>query len=106
MFFLLTLISTLIFQPAEAQTILTILCSKRTALDKVPGCFDAVRLASGKDIRWLSRDCCKAVKTLPDCPLIVYPDRAYNTLIFKSICAKKFPRIDFIKKKILYLLTI
>lgn len=87
LFFFLALISTYIFQ----QTNSTYVCPKKTALDIVPGCFDAVRLASGKDIRWLSRLCCKAVKALPVCLLIVYPDKAYNTLIFKSICARKFP---------------
>ncbi|CAH2061569.1 unnamed protein product [Thlaspi arvense] len=69
----------------------TNICSNTGALDKVSGCYDAVRLASGKDIRWLSSDCCKAVKTLPDCLLMVYPDRAYRTSIFKSICVQKFP---------------
>ncbi|AEE73648.1 hypothetical protein AtNW77_Chr3g0155601 [Arabidopsis thaliana] len=90
MFFLLALISTLMFQPSEARN--TNLC-ETTAIEKEPGCFDALRLAAGDaDFRWLNRDCCRAVRTLNDtCLLLIYPGRAYPIRIFKSICIGKFP---------------
>lgn len=92
MFFLLALISTLIFRPSEAQPNSN-LCST-TAIDNVPGCFYAVRLAASGDLRWLSRDCCKAVRKLPDtCYLLVVPGKAYYTNIFRSICINKFPGV-------------
>ncbi|KAL0741971.1 hypothetical protein Bca4012_083484 [Brassica carinata] len=93
-FFLLAVISALIVQLSRAQNVqpnTTLLCPKKTALDTVAGCFDAVKLASDNDTRLLTRECCQAVKALPECLLIVYPTRALNTLIFKAICAKKFP---------------
>lgn len=89
MFFLLTLISALIFRPLEA----TFTCPTKNALDLVPKCFDAVRLAAYGDERFLTELCCQAVKAiLPDCLLIVDPNKAVNTEIFKDICRKKFPR--------------
>ncbi|ESQ56268.1 hypothetical protein EUTSA_v10026915mg [Eutrema salsugineum] len=93
MLFLLALIVTLMCQPPEEAQPNSSICTDTSALDNVPGCFDAVKLAADKDTRWLSIDCCKAVKTLPDCLLIVYPDKAYNTEIFKSICVQKFAGI-------------
>lgn len=94
MFFLLAVISALIVQILGVQNVqpnTTLLCPKKTALDTVAGCFEAVKLASGSDTRLLTRECCQAVKALPECLLIVYPTRALNTLILKAICAKKFP---------------
>ncbi|AEE73645.1 hypothetical protein AtNW77_Chr3g0155571 [Arabidopsis thaliana] len=89
MFFLLALISTLMFQPSEAHN--TNLCPT-TAIDNVPGCFDAVRKAAAGDFRWFTEVCCKAVRTLPDtCLLLVNPGQAYPTNIFRSICIGKFP---------------
>ncbi|ESQ51224.1 hypothetical protein EUTSA_v10017595mg [Eutrema salsugineum] len=88
MFFLLALISTLIFRQSEADANY---CST-TAIDNVPGCFDAVRLASDFDFRWLSKDCCQAVRIFLDpCYLIVYPGKAYPIHFFQSICIDKFP---------------
>ncbi|XP_020885953.1 uncharacterized protein LOC110229664 [Arabidopsis lyrata subsp. lyrata] len=91
--FLLTLVSTLIFRPSEARLDPNLLCSNNqtTPIANEPGCFDAVRLAADEDIRWLSRDCCEAVKRLPDCLLLVFPTKALNTNILKSICIRKFP---------------
>ncbi|EOA32094.1 hypothetical protein CARUB_v10015343mg [Capsella rubella] len=92
MFFLLALTSTLVFRQSEAQPNSN-LCST-TAIDNVPGCFDAVRLAADADFRWLSKDCCNAVETLPDtCFLVVVPGKAYYTNIFRSICISKFPKL-------------
>lgn len=94
MFFFLALISAWIAQPLEAQNdqpITTSLCPKQTALNTVPGCFEAVKLASANVTRFLTRECCQAVKQLPECLLLVFPTTALNTLIFKSICIKKFP---------------
>ncbi|XP_010446030.1 PREDICTED: uncharacterized protein LOC104728797 [Camelina sativa] len=62
-FFLLALISTLSFRPSEARN--TNLCFT-TAIDNVPGCFYAVKLVADGDFRWISRECCDAVRTLPD----------------------------------------
>lgn len=91
MFFLLTLVSALIFRSSEAQQSTSICTPKQVApIDNVRGCVYAVKLAADSDTRWLSRDCCKAVKRLPDCLLLVAPDRAYHTSIFKSICFVKF----------------
>ncbi|KAF8087544.1 hypothetical protein N665_0579s0010 [Sinapis alba] len=92
MFFLLALIFIVQLLGAQnVQPVTTSICPKKTALDTVAGCFDAVKLASGNDTRLLTRECCQAVKALPECLLIVYPTKAVNTLIFKSICAQKFP---------------
>ncbi|XP_010505482.1 PREDICTED: uncharacterized protein LOC104781998 [Camelina sativa] len=91
--FLLTIISTLVFRPSEAQ-LKTSTCSKEqlSPIVNIPGCFDAVRLAAEADVRWLSRDCCRAVKILPDCLLVAFPNKvALHTSIFKSICVGKFP---------------
>ncbi|CAL9219219.1 unnamed protein product [Arabidopsis halleri] len=91
MFFLLIVVSALTFRPSEAQLKTSVCTSEQTApIVKVDGCFDALRLAAGLDFRWLSRDCCKAVKTLDACLLVVYPHRAYNTYIFKNFCVLKF----------------
>ncbi|XP_010485505.1 PREDICTED: uncharacterized protein LOC104763821 [Camelina sativa] len=92
--FLLTLISTLVFQPSEARQNPNQICTKEqlSPMVNIPGCYDAVRLAAEADVRWLSRDCCRAVKILPDCLLIAFPRKvALNTGIFKSICVGKFP---------------
>ncbi|AEE73641.1 hypothetical protein AtNW77_Chr3g0155531 [Arabidopsis thaliana] len=91
MFFLLIVVSALILRPSKAQ-IKTSICSRTQTrpIDNVDGCFDAVRLAADVDIKWLSRDCCKAVKTLDDCLLLVFPNRAYNTNLFKEICFEIF----------------
>ncbi|AEE73647.2 hypothetical protein AtNW77_Chr3g0155591 [Arabidopsis thaliana] len=97
MLFLLTLVFTLIFRPSEARLDPSLdpnhLCSddETTPVANLPGCFYAVRLAADQDIRWLSRDCCEAVKTLPDCLLLVFPYKALNTIILKRICVTKFP---------------
>ncbi|CAH8391517.1 unnamed protein product [Eruca vesicaria subsp. sativa] len=93
MFFLLALISTSIVQLLGAQDVHpnTFMCPKKTALDTVSGCFDAVKLASHNDSSLLTSECCQAVKTLPESLLLVSPTRALNTSIFKSICATKFP---------------
>ncbi|CAH2061567.1 unnamed protein product [Thlaspi arvense] len=103
MFFLLTLISTLMFLPSEAQEKSDFLPSEAQEksdlcplstygiLEKVPGCFNAVKLASYNDTRWLSIDCCKQVKTLPDCLFILSSDKATRTTIIINICMRKFP---------------
>ena len=91
MFFVLIVVSALIFRPSEAQLKTSICTSKQTTpITQVAGCFNAVRLAADKDSKLLTRVCCRAVKTLDDCLLLVYPDRAYNTYIFKGICFEKF----------------
>ncbi|CAA7040375.1 unnamed protein product [Microthlaspi erraticum] len=96
MFFLLTLISALIFRPLEAQSQSnTSICPKITAIDKVTGCFKAVRFAADHDERYLSEICCKAVRSIfPDCLLLVLPSKAVNTEVIKGICGKKFPGTD------------
>ncbi|KAG7580271.1 hypothetical protein ISN44_As08g000860 [Arabidopsis suecica] len=78
------------FQPSEARN--ENLCPT-TAIDNVPGCFDALRKAAGDaDFRWVTKVCCTAVRTLPDtCYLLVYPGKAYPIRIFKSICNGMFP---------------
>ncbi|XP_010417107.1 PREDICTED: uncharacterized protein LOC104702884 [Camelina sativa] len=93
--FLFTLVSILVFRPSEARLNPNqIICTKEqlSPIVNIPGCFDAVRLAAEADVRWLSRDCCRAVKILPDCLLVAFPRKvALHTSIFKSICVGKFP---------------
>ncbi|CAH2061566.1 unnamed protein product [Thlaspi arvense] len=91
MFIFLTLIPALILQPSEAQSDICPYDSTYGVLDKVPGCSDAVKLVSYNDPRSLTRDCCKQVRTLPDCLLIISAERAERTTIFISICIKIFP---------------
>ncbi|XP_010485055.1 PREDICTED: uncharacterized protein LOC104763372 [Camelina sativa] len=87
-FFLLALISPLSFRQSEARN--TNLCFT-TAIDNVPGCIYAVRLVADGDSRWISRECCDAVRTLPDtCYFEVVPGKAYPTNIFKSVCIYKY----------------
>ncbi|CAL9219218.1 unnamed protein product [Arabidopsis halleri] len=91
MFFILFVVAAFIFRPSEAQIKTSICTSKQTMpIVNVAGCFNAVRLAADRDTRLLTRVCCRAVKTLDDCLLLVYPNRAYNTSIFKGICFEKF----------------
>ncbi|VYS55933.1 unnamed protein product [Arabidopsis thaliana] len=91
MFFLLILVSALINRPSEAQLKLSVCsCTQTRPIENVAGCLDSLRLAVHQDFRLLSRDCCKAVKTLPDCLFVLYPNIVYNTYIFKNFCFLKF----------------
>ncbi|ESQ52181.1 hypothetical protein EUTSA_v10017888mg [Eutrema salsugineum] len=90
-FFLLALISALILRQSGAELVGHENCDT-TAIDKVPGCYDALRLASDSDYRWLSKDCCQAVSTFLDpCFLVCYPGKSYPINIFQDICSSKFP---------------
>ncbi|XP_020886521.1 uncharacterized protein LOC110229842 [Arabidopsis lyrata subsp. lyrata] len=94
-FFVLIVVSALIFRPSEAQMkIKSWICSSEqiAPIVNVSGCFDALKLAlaSDKNIRLLSRDCCNAVNILPHCLLVVAPDESYNTFIFKDFCSRRF----------------
>ncbi|WZY74521.1 hypothetical protein YC2023_006761 [Brassica napus] len=60
------------------------------ALDNEDGCYYALRIATDGDIRWLSKECCTAVRTLPDgCYLLAFPGKAYPLDFFTTICDKK-----------------
>ncbi|ESQ44143.1 hypothetical protein EUTSA_v10006373mg [Eutrema salsugineum] len=90
MFFLLALISALVFRQSKA--LVGHENCETTAIDNVPGCYDALRLASDSDFRWLSKDCCQAVSTFLDpCFLVCYPGKSYPIHFFQSACSLKFP---------------
>ncbi|KAH0924744.1 uncharacterized protein LOC103866644 [Brassica rapa] len=83
MFMVLALISALVFLQSEAVD----RCPTGN-INLVPGCFDALRLASDKDYSRLSRACCRAVYSLDSdtCFFLFYPSPAYSIKIFKNIC--------------------
>lgn len=86
MFFLLVLISALTFQQSKAQTNYC----PRTNIDHIPGCFNALLLAYDKDYSRLTRDCCRAVFSLPTtCVLLVSPGKTYPITSFRLICVYK-----------------
>ncbi|XP_019099936.1 PREDICTED: uncharacterized protein LOC104779977 [Camelina sativa] len=86
MFFLFILISALIFQQSKAQKNY---CS-RTNIDQIPGCFHALQLAYKKDYSQLTRDCCRAVFSLPtSCVVRIYPGKTYPITAFRLICVYK-----------------
>lgn len=89
MFFLLALVSTLIFRQSKAD----VMTCWIPEIDKSPGCADALRKATQAYFRSLSRDCCRIVGSLaPGCFLPLYPDKSYSVKIFDGICsALKFP---------------
>ncbi|AEE77317.1 ECA1-like gametogenesis related family protein [Arabidopsis thaliana] len=88
MFFLLVLISALILQQSKAQKNY---CS-RTNIDYIPGCFHALQLAYNKDYSLLTRNCCRAVFSLPTtCALLVYPGKTYPITTFRLICIYSDP---------------
>lgn len=86
LFFLLALILVLVIRQLEAAP-KQVFCST-APIDRVPGCYDALRLASGHDFRWLSENCCRAVFSIyPDnCSLTVYPNIDLPIYVFKDIC--------------------
>ncbi|CAG7878609.1 unnamed protein product [Brassica rapa] len=79
----LSLVSALVFLQSEAGNY----CSTEN-INSIPGCFDALKLASGKDYRRLTRDCCRAVfSVIPDtCFLLLFPGKAYPIKMFRNIC--------------------
>ncbi|XP_020886104.1 uncharacterized protein LOC110229715 [Arabidopsis lyrata subsp. lyrata] len=91
MFFLSALILALILRPSEAAP-RDVYCLT-TRISRVPGCYDALRLAAGRDYRWLSVDCCRAVfATLPDtCVLTLKGDFALPISVFRVICSNTVP---------------
>ncbi|KAJ4892170.1 ECA1-like gametogenesis related family protein [Raphanus sativus] len=82
MFMVLALISALVFLQSEADECPT------GNINLVPGCFDALRLASGKDYSRLSRACCRAVYSINSdtCFFLFYPSPPYPIKTFKNIC--------------------
>ncbi|CAN7052351.1 unnamed protein product [Brassica oleracea var. botrytis] len=80
---LLSLVSALVFLQSEAGNY----CPTEN-INSIPGCFDALKLASGKDYRRLTRDCCRAVfSVIPDtCFLLLFPGKAYPIKMFRNIC--------------------
>ncbi|CAA0380965.1 hypothetical protein AtEden1_Chr3g0156681 [Arabidopsis thaliana] len=93
MFFVLIVVSALIFRPSEAQMkIQSWICSSEqiAPIVNVSGCFDALKLALGSEkfVRLLSKDCCNAVNILPHCLLIVSPGVEYNTSVLKDLCSQ------------------
>ncbi|CAF2375159.1 BnaCnng05670D [Brassica napus] len=88
MFLLVALISASMVRETEADAEY---CPPK-ALDNEDGCYYALRIATDGDIRWLSKECCTAVRTLPDgCYLLAFPGKAYPLDFFTTICDKKFP---------------
>ncbi|KAL0817877.1 hypothetical protein Bca101_074321 [Brassica carinata] len=83
MFMVLALVSALVFLQSEAGNY----CPTEN-INSIPGCFDALKLASGKDYRRLTRDCCRAVfSVIPDtCFLLLFPGKAYPIKMFRNIC--------------------
>ncbi|EOA29667.1 hypothetical protein CARUB_v10015688mg [Capsella rubella] len=88
---LLAIILALIARPAEAAPPLVYCVTKR--IERVPGCYDALRLAADRDYRWLSVDCCRAVyATLPaTCFLKVFRDLILPISVFRDICTNTVP---------------
>ncbi|ESQ51225.1 hypothetical protein EUTSA_v10017866mg [Eutrema salsugineum] len=88
---MLVLISAVIPRPSEAAPQIKYCSTER--IDRVPGCFNALRLASDRDYRSLTVECCRAVyATLPDtCFLTVYPDRVLPISVFRVICTNTVP---------------
>ncbi|KAG2321617.1 hypothetical protein Bca52824_014830 [Brassica carinata] len=82
MFFLLALIFTALSEAAAKVDY----CST-TAIDKVDGCYDSLKLAAEDDYRWLRKDCCKVVYAISyPCFLDVLHGRNLDINFFKSIC--------------------
>ncbi|XP_048636262.1 uncharacterized protein LOC106365669 [Brassica napus] len=83
MFMVLALVSALVFLQSEAGNY----CPTEN-INSIPGCFDALKLASGKDYRRLTRGCCRAVfSVIPDtCFLLLFPGKAYPIKMFRNIC--------------------
>ncbi|CAH8324119.1 unnamed protein product [Eruca vesicaria subsp. sativa] len=83
MFLLLALISASVFLRSEAGNY----CSTEN-INSIPGCFDALKLASGHDYRKLTRDCCRAVYSVNSetCYLLLFPGKAYPIMMFRNIC--------------------
>ncbi|CAN6934744.1 unnamed protein product, partial [Brassica oleracea var. botrytis] len=84
MFFFLALIFTALSEAAAKVEY----CSTG-AIDKVPGCYDSLKLAAENDYRWVRNDCCKVVYSFPHHCLL--PDIKQNDIIkdinfFKKIC--------------------
>ncbi|CAH8363834.1 unnamed protein product [Eruca vesicaria subsp. sativa] len=80
-FFLLALIFTALSASADID-----FCST-TAIDKVDGCYDSLKLAAADDYRWLRKDCCKVVYSFPHhCLLPVMNRRHKDITFFKKIC--------------------
>ncbi|KAG7575601.1 hypothetical protein ISN45_Aa03g000820 [Arabidopsis thaliana x Arabidopsis arenosa] len=89
MFFLSALILALIVRPSEAAP-RDVYCLT-TRISRVPGCYDALRLAAGRDYRWLSVDCCRAVfATLPETCVLTLK-ALISTLMFQPSGAKDTP---------------
>ncbi|AEE73646.1 unnamed protein product [Arabidopsis thaliana] len=90
-FFLLAITLASILRPSEAAPPEVYCLTYR--ISRVPGCYDALRLAAGRDYRWLSVDCCRAVyATLPDtCFLTLKPDLALPINVFRVICSNTVP---------------
>ncbi|KAL0701396.1 hypothetical protein Bca4012_057518 [Brassica carinata] len=82
MFFLLALIFTALSEAAAKVDY----CST-TAIDKVDGCYDSLKLAAEDDYRWLRKDCCRVVYSFPHhCLLAVMNSRHKDIYFFKKIC--------------------
>ncbi|KAH0881741.1 LOW QUALITY PROTEIN: hypothetical protein HID58_069135 [Brassica napus] len=80
--FMVPIVSALVFLQSEAGNY----CPTEN-INSIPGCFDALKLASGKDYRRLTRDCCRAVfSVIPDtCFLLLFPGKAYPIKMFRNI---------------------
>ncbi|WZY96611.1 hypothetical protein YC2023_068940 [Brassica napus] len=82
MFIVLALVSALVFLQSEAGNY----CPLEN-INSIPGCFDALKLATGKDISKLTRACCRAVFSVSSdtCYLLLFPGKAYPIKIFRDI---------------------
>ncbi|WZZ63426.1 hypothetical protein YC2023_063533 [Brassica napus] len=82
MFMVLALVSALVFLQSEAGNY----CPLEN-INSIPGCFDALKLATGKDISKLTRACCRAVFSVSSdtCYLLLFPGKAYPIKIFRDI---------------------
>lgn len=91
---MLALISALVFRQSEADKPKLDYCLT-TNIDKVPGCFNALKLASDHNFKELSEDCCKAVYSIfPDtCYLTISPGQFLPINVFKDICKYKRDQI-------------
>ncbi|CAN8287706.1 unnamed protein product [Cochlearia groenlandica] len=91
MYFLIALTTALIFGVAEAVPYITICSTSR--IERVSGCYDALKLVLDKDYRKITAECCRAVyATLPPtCFLPLLPERVLPMTTFRSICMTRFP---------------
>lgn len=96
MFFLVTLVSTLVIRPSEAQQYEKCLSS----INSVKGCYQVVKSEWKNSFNGLTKECCNVLLKLNDaCFVLLFPGFPqffdYNVV---STCVHRFPRFPPSKK--------